>query len=76
MWYSYLISFLGFLLVYCFVEMLLVALPTCGCLCYKCLYQWGKVILLGKFDSVRTVIPPGSAADQENMISNYSTLFS
>lgn len=70
MWYSYLLAFLGFLLVYCFVEMPLVALPTCGCWCHKCPYQRGKAILLGKFDSVRTIIPAGSAAAQENTISN------
>lgn len=42
------------LLVCCFVEVPLVALPTCGCQCHKCPYQRGKVILPGTSHLART----------------------
>lgn len=67
---SCLIAFLRLLLVHCFVEMPLVALPTCGCQCHKCPYQRGKVILPGTSHSARTLVCPGFAAAQENKISH------
>lgn len=66
---SCLIAFLRLLLVR-FVEMPLVALPTCGCQCHKCPYQRGRVILPGTSHSVRTLVCPGFAAAQENKISH------
>lgn len=67
---SCLFAFLRLLLVHCFVEMPLVALPTCGCRCHKCPYQRGTVILPGTSHSARTLVCPGFAAAQENKISH------